>query len=131
MDRISVKKRKELMAKVKNKDTDIELMLGAALCTSGIKFSKNFSLLGKPDIVILENKIAVFCDGDFWHGKNYKKEKDSYNDFWKEKIKANIDRDRKVNKELKKEGWKVLRFWETDIYSDPGYCVAKIREHSV
>jgi len=128
MDRISVKKRKELMAKVRNKDTDIELILGAALNTSGIVFEKNSPLLGKPDIIIPDSKIAVFCDGDFWHGKNYKSEVGKYSEFWRQKIKINMDRDKKINNELKSKGWKVLRFWETDIYDNLEYCINKIRE---
>ncbi len=113
---------------MRNKDTDIELMLGAALNTSGIGFEKNFPLPGKPDMVIIDSKIVIFCDGDFWHGRNYSKEAPNYNKFWKEKIRINMERDKKVNNELKKDGWKVFRFWETDIYDNLQFCINKIKE---
>ena len=114
---------------MRNKDTDIELMLGAALKTAGIYFEKGNVLPGKPDIVIPDYKLAIFCDGDFWHGKNYKRESPNYNEFWRQKIKTNMERDKKVNNQLRSEGWKVLRFWETDIYDSPSYCVNKILEN--
>jgi DNA mismatch endonuclease (patch repair protein) len=126
MDRIPVKKRKELMAKVRNKNTDIEIMLATALETMGISFTKESTLPGKPDIVISSSRLAIFCDGDFWHGKNFKNEGSKYNNFWQEKIQTNIKRDKKVNHELHQQGWKVLRFWETDIYDNIKYCADKV-----
>jgi DNA mismatch endonuclease Vsr len=128
MDRITPKQRSKLMSKVKNKNTDIEIMLKSILKSRGINFKSNYKLIGKPDIVLVKEKIAVFCDGDFWHGRNFKNEKKKYIQFWQEKIQKNIDRDKKVNKELKKDGWKVLRFWETDIYDNINYCTDKILE---
>jgi DNA mismatch endonuclease Vsr len=69
---------------------------------------------------------VVFCDGDFWHGKNYKKEHSNYEPFWVEKIKRNIDRDKLVNKTLRKDGWRVLRFWKSDILKNLKGCIDKI-----
>jgi DNA mismatch endonuclease (patch repair protein) len=126
MDRISIKKRKKLMSKVRNKNTDIEVMLGAALRMAGVEFVKDYPLPGKPDIVVPDNNIAIFCDGDFWHGRNFKNEAEKYNKFWREKIQINMKRDKKVNKELHQQGWKVLRFWETDIYDNINYCADKV-----
>jgi DNA mismatch endonuclease (patch repair protein) len=126
-DRISIKKRREIMAKVKSKNTDIELILRKLLWNSGYRYRTNYKIFGKPDIAFPKQKIAIFCDGDFWHGKNYEKEKKRYKKFWAEKIYSNIKRDEKVNKELKKAGWKVIRFWKTDILKNPDKCVKKIK----
>jgi len=116
------------MSRVKNKNTDIELLLKRKLRGLGIKYRTNYNLPGKPDIILQKEKIAIFCDGDFWHGKNFKYEKDKYNLFWKEKIQTNIKRDKIVDKTLKAFGWKTLRFWGTDIRGDTQFCTDKILE---
>ena len=87
------KKRSEIMRTVKNKDTNIELKLRRFLFAKGIKFRVKNSLFGKPDIVLPKYKIVIFCDGDFWHGKNYDEEKGRYKKFWIDKIALNIKRD--------------------------------------
>jgi DNA mismatch endonuclease (patch repair protein) len=92
-DIFSVKKRSEIMRKVRNKNTNIELILRKALFKDGVRFRVKNKLFGKPDIIISEEKIAIFCDGDFWHGRNFRKEADGYKDFWKEKIRTNIERE--------------------------------------
>lgn len=114
------------MAKVKSKNTDIEILLRKALYSAGLRYRVKNKLFGNPDIVFNSQKLAIFCDGDFWHGKNYNNEKVRYKDFWKEKISANIKRDELVTKELEGMGWKVLRFWKTDIQKNPESCAAKI-----
>ncbi len=123
MDIFTKEKRSELMKKVRNKNTNIELLLRKELSKKGYRFRLKNSIYGKPDIVFVSKKIAIFCDGDFWHGKNYSKEKSNYKNFWVEKIKTNIQRDRKVNKKLKIEGWTALRFWKTDILKNLQGCV--------
>jgi len=127
-DIFSVKKRSEIMRKVRNKNTNIELILRKALFKDGVRFRVKNKLFGKPDIIISEEKIAIFCDGDFWHGRNFRKEADGYKDFWKEKIRTNIERDILVNKTLEKEGWRVLRFWKTEILKDLDKCVDKVKD---
>ena len=116
------------MSKVRNKNTDIELLLKRKLRGLGIKYSANYKLPGKPDFILKKEKIAIFCDGDFWHGKNFKYEKEKYSLFWKEKIQTNIKRDKVVDKQLKTLGWKTLRFWGTDIHSDIQFCIDKVLE---
>lgn len=128
VDIFTKKKRSEIMSRVKNKGTDIEMSLRRGLFKQGLRFNTNTKIIGKPDIVFPHKKIAVFCDGDFWHGKNYLKEKEQYKKFWKEKIKVNILRDRKTNTLLKKQGWVVIRFWETDITKNIDKCITKIRK---
>ncbi len=120
------KKRSEIMSLVKNKNTDIELILRKKLWANGFRFRTNYSILGKPDIVLSKFKTAIFCDGDFWHGRKYKKEGIKYKKFWKNKIETNIKRDKSVNKELKKLGWTVIRFWKSQILKNPDKCVDNI-----
>lgn len=118
------------MQAVKSKDSKIELILSKALRTEGIKYNKNVkTVFGKPDFVIRNCKLAVFCDSEFWHGKNWdtkKKEHKSNKKFWFAKIEKNIERDKKVTKELKKQGWIVLRFWGNDIQKNTEKCMTAI-----
>jgi len=127
-DIFTEEKRSELMRRVKNKNTNIEIILRKGLFKRGYRFRIKNSVFGKPDIIFPSPKIAIFCDGDFWHGKNYKKDVKNYKTFWKEKILVNMKRDKKVNKKLKLEGWKVLRFWRTEILKDPDKCLNKIEK---
>jgi len=99
--------------KIKSKNTKIELLLGRAMWAKGLRYRKNCNdIFGKPDFCFKGKKIGIFCDGEFWHGKKFLEgEKFKSNaDFWETKIKQNIERDKKVNKVLEKEGWIVLRF---------------------
>jgi len=125
-DIFTKEKRSELMRKVKNKNTNIEIILRKGLFKKGYRFRVKNSVFGKPDIIFPTQKIAIFCDGDFWHGKNYKQEVKNYKDFWRDKIKVNMTRDKKVNKRLKQEGWKVFRFWKTEILKSPDKCIEKM-----
>lgn len=128
-DIFSFEKRREIMRRVKNRNTDIEIIIRKELHKRGYKYRVKNILPGRPDVIFPKDKLAVFCDGDFWHGKNFKKEKSGYKPFWVEKITTNIKRDRKVNKELTSRGWKVLRFWKTDILKNPSKCVNKIEKY--
>lgn len=127
----------KIMSAVKSKGTKPEMTLRKALWAKGMRYRVNYKKLpGKPDVVFTRAKVAVFCDGDFWHGHNWalrglsslEEELESYSDFWKEKILRNIQRDDFVNKKLGSDGWYVLRFWESDIISDTERCVEKIIE---
>ena len=112
-----------------SRDTVQERTLRALLWRSGLRFRKNLaSLPGKPDIVFTRRKVAIFCDGDFWHGRHWKqlskKLRTGANpSYWLHKIEANRQRDRRTDESLRKAGWTVLRFWETDILRDPE-CIA-------
>ena len=120
------------MQQVKNKDSEIELMLRKELWSRGLHYRKNVTkIVGKPDIVFLGKKVAVFCDSEFWHGFNWterKKDFKSNQDFWIPKIERNIQRDIEVNKQLTEEGWTVLRFWGHDIKNNCSECADKIQE---
>ena len=108
------------------KDTSIEIILRSALWRRGIRFRKTVkSILGTPDIVIKKYHLVVFCDGDFWHGKDLHNIK-SHKKFWDEKIKRNQERDLEYTIQLRDEGWTVLRFWESEIKADINTCVESI-----
>lgn len=126
MDRISKAARKRNMSRVRNRDTDIERQLRKLLWDNKLRYRKHYKIIGKPDIAFPGYKIAIFCDGDFWHGKNFAREGKKYNDFWYEKILQNIKRDRLVTKSLEKKNWKVVRFWKEEIKKEPNSCLAMI-----
>ena len=111
--------RSKTMRAIRSKNTGIELALRQALFARGLRYRLYYKdLPGKPDIVFPRHRIAVFCDSDFWHGKSWrtkKKKLRSNREYWIEKIENNIRRDKDVNKNLRKRGWKVFRFWERDI----------------
>ena len=118
------------MQAVKSKGTKIEQKLAKALWKNGYRYRKNDrTVFGNPDITFKKLKIAIFCDSEFWHGKdwgNKKHEHKSNIEFWHKKIERNIERDKEVNNELLKKGWKVLRFWGKEIEQDLLTCVHKI-----
>ena len=108
------------------KDTSIELLLRRALFKRGVRYRKNVkSILGTPDIAIKKYKLLVFCDGDFWHGREYHGVK-THERFWNEKIKRNRERDLEYTIRLRDEGWTVLRFWESEIRNDLDKCIQQI-----
>jgi len=123
--------RSNLMRKIKSNKTSPEILLQRGLKKEGFKFKKNYhKLAGKPDIVLLDNKIAIFVDGEFWHGYNWKTKKrklKANRSYWIPKIERNILRDRKNTRILKKEGWKVLRFWQQQITKELPKCLYKIK----
>jgi len=134
MDKMTLEQRHKNMSNIKNKDTSIERTLRKALWESGIRYRKNYvSLPGKPDIVITKYKIAIFCDGEFFHGKDWEilkptLQKGNNSDFWIEKIGKNIVRDDEINKRLNYLGRIVIRFWGKDILKKTDECVQVIKE---
>lgn len=118
------------MRAVKSSGSKIETKLSKALWNKGFRFRKNVkSVFGKPDLAIKKYKIAIFCDSEFWHGKNWQKKKHEHKsniEFWHKKIERNIERDREVNEYLKTDGWTVIRFWGKEIENDVDKCVVKI-----
>lgn len=127
----------KIMSSIKSKDTEPELMLRKALWAKGFRYRVNYKKLpGKPDVVFTKKRIAIFCDGDFWHGHNWalrgipslEDELATYSDFWKEKILRNIERDKQNTQKLEQDGWIVVRFWESEIRSNLDDCVKKVSE---
>lgn len=123
----TTKQKSENMKAVKSVDTKIEVKLRLALWHKGIRYRKNFKIYScKPDIVLTKYKIAIFCDGDFWHGKEDPNIVKHNKKFWVEKIKRNMERDLENTIELRDNGWVVLRFWESDIEKNLTECVEMI-----
>lgn len=134
MDRLTKEQRHKNMKNIKNKDTGIEVTLRMALWNKGYRYRKNDKRLpGKPDIVLTKYKIAIFCDSEFFHGKDWEVlkpqlERGKNADFWIKKISKNQQRDEEVNKQLQYLGWTVIRFWGKDITKHTDECVQVIEE---
>ena len=126
MDKHTPEQRRRNMQAVKNKDSQIELLLRQELWSRGLRYRKNVNrIYGKPDIVFIGKKIAVFCDSEFWHGYNWnerKKDFKSHQEFWIPKIERNMERDAEVTARLESEGWTVIRFWGNEIKKDTAQC---------
>ncbi len=114
------------MQRIKNRDSEIEILLRQELCRRKLRYRKNVAgIVGKPDIVFLKAKVAVFCDSEFWHGFNWEERQNDFSSnvtFWKNKIEQNMKRDQLVNSLLKTSGWKVLRFWGQEIRDNTSKC---------
>lgn len=132
-DRVSPKVRSKIMSRIRYKDTVAEMMLRKSLYSKGIRYRLNVkSLPGKPDIVFFKDKIAIFVDGDFWHGKDWNKlQLRLSNGYWLKKISGNIKRDRLVTLKLEKGGWMVFRFWESDIKKNVENITSQLIENMV
>jgi DNA mismatch endonuclease, patch repair protein len=122
MDIYSKEKRSEVMSNIRSSRTKPELLLRKEL--KGLRLRYQPKMPFNPDFVSKKSKVAIFVDGDFWHGYNWKKKgKIPPKGFWQLKIKRNMARDKLYTKCLKREGWMVLRFWEHDILSNIKKCV--------
>ena len=122
------------MQHIRSNNTKIEEILRKALWNKGYRYRKNFKdLPGKPDIVITKYKIAIFCDGEFFHGKDWevlkqRLENSNNSEYWINKISKNMHHDDQVNKELMFMGWTVIRFWGNDIKKNTDECSKVIDE---
>lgn len=134
MDNLTKEQRHKNMVNIKGKNTSIEVCLCNALWNKGIRYRKNYNKLpGKPDIAITKYKIAVFCDSEFFHGKDWevlkpRLEAGNNAEYWVPKISRNRERDEEVNKELLFLGWTVIRFWGKEIKKNTDECVKVIEE---
>lgn len=122
------------MQHIKSKDTKIEVLLRRELWRRGYRYRKNYSgLPGKPDIVLTKYKIAIFCDSEFFHGKDWevlkpRLERGNNSDYWLKKISRNRERDDEINKQLLFQGWTVIRFWGKDILKNVDECIKVVEE---
>lgn len=134
MDNLTKEQRRKNMQHIKSKDSVIEKTLRKALWDRGYRYRKNYKVLpGQPDIVLTKYKIAIFCDGEFFHGKDWeilklRLEKSNNSEFWKKKIERNIERDKKVNEQLLFLGWTVIRFWGQDILKNTEECIRVVEK---
>lgn len=122
------------MSRIRGKDTSIEVALRRALWAKGYRFRKNYKELpGSPDIALIKYKIAVFCDSEFFHGKDWdvlkaKLEKGKNPGYWTKKIQRNMERDQEKDKVLRFEGWTVIHFWGKEILKNTDECIKVIEE---
>ena len=134
MDNLTKEQRRKNMQHIRSKDTSIEVKLRKALWHRGYRYRKNDNRLpGKPDIVLTKYKIAIFCDSEFFHGKDWevlkpRLEKGNNSQYWISKISKNREGDDEVNKILLFEGWTVIRFWGKDIQKNIEECVRVVEE---
>lgn len=133
-DDLTKEQRRKNMQHIKSSDTEIEVLLRKALWEKGYHYRKNYkNLPGKPDIALTKYKIAIFCDGEFFHGKDWevlrpRLEKSNNSEYWISKISKNRKRDDEVNKKLLFMGWTVIRFWGNDIKNNTDECIKVIDE---
>lgn len=134
MDVMTREQRRKNMQHIRSQDTKIEVLLRKALWAKGYRYRKNVKdLPGHPDIVLTKYKIAIFCDGEFFHGKDWevlrvRLESSNNSDFWISKISRNRERDDEVNKKLLFLGWTVIRFWGDEIKKHTDQCVKVVEE---
>ncbi|MEH6408211.1 MAG: very short patch repair endonuclease [Leeuwenhoekiella sp.] len=132
MDKLTKEERRRNMQAVKSKGSKIEQLLAKALWKKGYRYRKNDkSVFGKPDLTFKKHKIAIFCDSEFWHGKDWERRKEDHKTnvkFWHQKIERNIERDKEVNIRLFKSGWITLRFWGKEIEKDLVNCIEIIEQ---
>lgn len=130
-DTFSKEKRSEIMAAIHSKNThSTERRLRAGLASAGISgWRMNAKdLIGKPDFVFDDIKVAIFVDGCFWHGCKCKKLSKTHKNFWKNKIETNIARDKKVSRILRGQGWKVMRIKEHELKASMSKTIEKIKK---
>ena len=134
MDVLTPEQRRKSMKGNRSKDTSIELLLRKALWHKGYRYRKNYKRLpGSPDIALTKQKVAIFCDSEFFHGKNWnekklKMQKGSNPDFWISKIERNMQRDHENDLKLQFLGWTVIHFWGDEITKDLDGCIRVIEE---
>ena len=133
-DVLSKDQRRKNMQNIRAKDTSIELRLRKALWHKGYRYRKNYKELpGKPDIVFTKYKIAIFCDSEFFHGKDWEQleprlQKGENGQFWVDKISRNMERDCETDKQLRFLGWTVIRFWGDEIKKNLDDCIKAVEE---
>jgi len=127
--------RRNTMSHIHRNDTQCELLLRHALWHRGYRYRKNYKkLLGSPDICITKYKVAIFCDSDYFHGRDWdsklkeKVKKGNNNQYWTLKIQENINRDNKVDAQLRGMGWTVIHFWSSDIIKNVDMCVDEVND---
>ncbi|MDD4353831.1 MAG: very short patch repair endonuclease [Candidatus Nanoarchaeia archaeon] len=130
MDVLTKEQRRKNMQEISNSNTKMEVVLAKALWEKGYRYRKNDkTVFGKPDLTFKRLKIAIFVDSEYFHGKDWDINKHrikTNRKFWWKKIESNIKRDCEVNIRLKKEEWKILRFWSKDVQKNLLSCTRKI-----
>lgn len=127
-DIMSVEKRSAVMSRIRGKETGPELLLAAELRRLGLEWEEHArDLPGRPDFVFRDAQLAVFVDGDFWHGYRFRDWRDKLSEAWEAKIAGNIRRDVKNRAALRRLGWKVIRIWEHQVTARPAASAKRVR----
>ena len=126
-DNLTPEQRSFCMSRIKGKDTGLEMRVRSALHRRGLRFRKHVKdLPGKPDVVFRKARVAVFVDGDFWHGYRFPSWEDKVSDFWKKKINTNRERDAANHRKLRQMEWTVIRLWQHEVEEDFDACIDRI-----
>ena len=126
-DNLTPEQRSFCMSRIKGKDTGLEMRVRSALHRRGLRFRKHVKdLPGKPDVVFRKVRVAVFVDGDFWHGYRFPSWEDKVSDFWKKKINKNRERDAANHRKLRQMEWTVIRLWQHEVEEDFDACIDRI-----
>jgi len=116
------------MSRIKSKNTSPELIVRKFLFNKGFRYRVHYKLVGKPDIVFGNKKIAIFVNGCFWHMHGCKNSvlPKTGRKFWKNKLEGNVKRDKKIERNLKKDGWSIYKIWECELEKNPEKSLEKI-----
>ena len=126
-DIMSAEKRSAVMSRIRGKNTGPERTMSAAIAELGLEFEMHAKdLPGRPDIVFRTEKVAVFIDGDFWHGWRFPLWKHKLSEKWQDKIEATRSRDARNFRKLRRNGWTVVRIWEHQVEASSESCVRRI-----
>jgi DNA mismatch endonuclease, patch repair protein len=126
-DIMSPETRSRVMARIRGRDTGPELVVAAGLSALGLSFESHArDLPGRPDFVLRDIKLAIFVDGDFWHGYRFADWRDKLSPAWELKIEGNRRRDTRNFRLLRSQGWKVVRLWEHQIDRSAKACLRRI-----
>lgn len=126
-DNMTVAQRSRTMSRIRSRDTQPELVIRKLLHARGLRYRKHVAALpGCPDVVFRRPKVAVFIDGDFWHGWRFSTWKEKLAPYWREKIERNMRRDSQNFRKLRRQGWLVIRLWEHEIEADASVCADRV-----
>lgn len=126
-DVFSVEKRSDIMSRIKSKNTKPELKMAEVLKDNSIPFKMHVGIIGKPDFILHGMGIALFVDGEFWHGKTLTAAKrEILSEFWVNKLDRNMQHDKEVTLALRKIGWCVIRVTDRDVNRRPDWVMSKI-----
>jgi len=116
------------MSSIRGENTGPEKTLFALLRGDGLRFSRHAKTLpGRPDVVFTQDRVAVFVDGDFWHGWRYPAWKSRLSPHWQGRIETNRARDARNHRRLRRMGWVVVRVWEHQLARDPAGCLTRVK----
>lgn len=128
-DNMTPEQRRLTMSRIRGRDTKVELLVRKELHRRGYRYRVNAAwLVGKPDIVFTRIRLAVFVDGDFWHGWKFDQWSEKLSPYWRDKIAGNMIRDRTHMVRLRREGWTVMRIWEHNVEKNFARCIERIEQ---